>query len=332
MKNSLKLFLIVFLNIFLISAIPQKAAKNIIFTVQGQTNAQNLGFTLTHEHLFSNFGKDPKETSQYDESALYKQVIPHLKKMKALGVNSIFDCTTAYFGRRTDILKTLADSAGLNIITNTGFYGAANDRYVPEFAFKAKPEEIAKIWIDEFNNGIGDSKIKPGFIKLAFDGGKPSEIDKKLFIAGILTHKQTGLTMAVHTGDNPEAIETQLQLLKEHQTNADALVIVHANAMKDMGIFIRAALEGAWISLDGVKANNTAEYLEKLKELKTRKLLHKVLLSHDGDLYTMDGSLREMTTLMEVLLPAMKDKDFTEVEIRQITVDNPQKAFGVQLN
>ncbi len=39
-----------------------------------------------------------------------------------------------------------------------------------------------------------------------------SEIDIKLFEAGVITHKNTGLTLAVHTGDNIAAIELQLQI------------------------------------------------------------------------------------------------------------------------
>ena len=155
--------------------------SGVIHTINGPVEVDKLKFTLTHEHLMSNFGKDPDEAPQYDEAALLSQVIPYLRKVKSLGVNSIFDCTTAYFGRRVDLLKKMADSTGVQIITNTGFYGAADDRYVPEFAFGATADEISKLWIKEFEEGIEGTEVKPGFVKLAFDEGMPSEIDKKTF-------------------------------------------------------------------------------------------------------------------------------------------------------
>jgi len=147
----------------------REEASNQINTVSGQIISSELGLTLTHEHIFSNFGKEINETSKYDTAQLFNQVIPYLKKLKASGVHSIFDCTAAYFGRRVDLLKTISDSSGIQIITNTGFYGAAQDRYIPNFAFTSNAEAISEVWIEEFVNGINDTGIKPGFIKLAFE-------------------------------------------------------------------------------------------------------------------------------------------------------------------
>ena len=196
---------------------------NQIHTVQGPINTSQLGLTLTHEHIMSNFGSDISETSKYDSLKLFNQVIPYLKQLKSYGVNSIFDCTTKYFGRNVDLLKMISDSTGLQIITNTGIYGAANDRYIPKFAYNAAINAISKVWIGEFENGIEGTKIKPGFIKLAFDNTTtPSKIDIKLFKAGIQTHLKTGLTLVVHTANNQEAVNVQTSLLNEYGVHPSA--------------------------------------------------------------------------------------------------------------
>ncbi len=186
------------------------------------------GVSLTHEHIMSRFGLDPVYIAEYDKESLFAQVIPYLKEVKALGVNTIFDCTAAYFGRNVSLLKEISDSTGVEIITNTGFYGAASDKYVPESAIESSSEAIASGWIDEFENGINGTGIKPGFIKLAFDNGA-SELDLKLFTAGILTHLSTGLTMAVHTEKNLTGVEKQLMLLEEYEVSPSAWVWVHAS-------------------------------------------------------------------------------------------------------
>jgi len=319
--------------LFIVTACRDSLSQNkeIVYTVNGSVNADELKLTLTHEHLMSNFGKDAGEASRYDEAELLKQVIPYLRKLKAEGVNSIIDCTTAYFGRRVDLLKTMADSTGIQIITNTGFYGAANDRYVPPFAFTATADEISAVWIDEFENGIKGTGIKPGFIKLAFDTGKPSEIDTKLFTAGILTHLKTGLTLSVHTGNNPEAAATQLKLLEEYKISSGAWIWVHANQVEDVDLILKAAAKGAWISLDGVNNLNVAEYIKKIERFRSQKLLHKILLSHDGNGFPMGGEIRKFDAITQNLVPALLENGFTEKEINQLTVQNPKDAFMIRV-
>lgn len=309
------------------------ATKNtdIFHTVNGTISIEKMGFSLSHEHIMSNFGKDISETSEYDEAALLNQVIPYLGKIKSLGVDTIFDCTTAYFGRRVNLLQTIADSTGLQIVTNTGFYGAANDRYVPQIAFDSTPSEISKIWIDEFKYGIDGTKIKPGFVKLAFDNGAPSEIDKKLFEAGIITHLETGLTLAVHTGNSPEAVDAQLNLLKQYGVSPEAWIWTHAHISNDLELLIETAKEGAWISLDRVHSSNIQSTVDWLLRFKSEHLLHKVLLSHDGNGFPGGGEIRPFEAIMNDLIPALQKKDFTQREIDQLFIQNPKKAFSINV-
>ena len=36
------------------------------------------------------------------------------------------------------------------MITNTGFYGAANDKYIPAYAYEATVDELAEGWTREW--------------------------------------------------------------------------------------------------------------------------------------------------------------------------------------
>ena len=301
-------------------------------TVQGIVKVSELGLTLTHEHIMSNYGKEISETSNYDSLALLNQVIPYLNKLKALGVHSIFDCTTGHFGRRVDLLKTISDSTGIFIVTNTGFYGAASDRYIPEFAYRATAQSISEIWINEFENGIDGTGIKPGFIKLAFDDDTaPSNIDKKLFEAGVLTHLKTGLTLAVHTGNNIDAVEWQIKLLDKYGIHPSAWIWTHANKVQYDDILIDKAEEGAWISLDGVKESNTNEYIERIKLFKQKNLLNKVLLSHDGNGFPQGGEIRKFDAIFGALIPELLNNGFTMNEINQMMIKNPKDAFAIRV-
>ncbi len=313
-----------------VSVIGQNRNEQYINTASGKLSIEKLQFSLTHEHLMSNFGAPASVVSVYDSATLCKQVIPYLKKLKLLGVSSIFDCTAAYFGRNVSLLKILSDRSGIQIITNTGFYGAAKDAYIPAFAFSETVEKIAKIWITEFEKGIDNTEIKPGFIKLAFDDGDPSPIDTKLFEAGILTHLATGLTLVVHTGNNVLAAKKQLSLLDEKKVSPSAWVWAHANKLNELPILIEAANKGAWISLDGVNDSNIDTYIKTLAIFRKEKLLHKILLSHDGNSFPRGGDIRRYDAIACRLIPDLLLHGFTSQDIHQIMVINPKEAFSIR--
>lgn len=329
-------FLLPFLligSIALLSACSEGNTVNTgqgVYTVNGWIGVEELGITLTHEHVMSNFGKETGETGEYDEAALLDQVIPYLRELHHLGVRTIVDCTTEYFGRRVDLLKTISDSTGIQLITNTGMYGSANDRYVPAFAYEVGVDSLANIWIAEFQQGIQETEIRPGFIKLAFDDGPPSEIDIKLFEAGIMAHKTTDLTLAVHTGNNPEAAALQQRLLEQYGVGLDAWIWTHANKVENDSLLLDAAARGAWISLDGVKESNVGEYVERLKRFQSQSRLDRVLLSHDGNGFPGGGSIRDFSAIPKFLIPALLENGFTKEELYQLQVINPQRAFGLK--
>jgi predicted metal-dependent phosphotriesterase family hydrolase len=305
--------------------------ESVINTVQGPIKMDALGMTLHHEHLFSNFGLPIDETNDYDETALFAQVIPYLRMLHGQGVRTIFDYTTSYFGRRADLLRAMSDSTGIRIVTNTGIYGAADDRYVPSYAYDLSAEELSQRWIAEASIGIDGTDILPGFIKLAFDEGPISEIDRKLFEAGLLTHLETGLIIAVHTGSNPEAMQLQLELLDEYGVHPSAWIWTHANWHDDFELLLEVADRGAWISMDGVKSDNIDQYLKYIRRFMEAGLHERLLLSHDGDAYPAGGDIRPFEAIPKELIPAMRSDGLPESIINQLLIENPGEAYAIHV-
>ncbi|MES2874673.1 MAG: hypothetical protein V4708_13185 [Bacteroidota bacterium] len=129
-----------------------------------------MGISLIHEHILVDFiGADSTGYHRWDKSKVIERVLPFLMDAKQKGVQTIFDCTPAYLGRDPLLLKELSEKSGINILTNTGYYGARDNKYIPRHAVSQTPEEIAKVWIDEFKNGIEGSGVFPGFIKISVD-------------------------------------------------------------------------------------------------------------------------------------------------------------------
>lgn len=320
----------------------EKEAKNQIISVTGNLSAAASGIWLPHEHVLSRFGPPAAEPGVYDKADAVEQVVPYLKYIGELGVDTIVDCTAAYFGRNVDVLKTLAEQSGVRILTNTGYYGAANDKYIPQHAYEQKPGEIARHWIEEFQNGIQGTEVRPGFIKTAIDGDGLSQVDGKLIRAAAITHKETGLIMAVHTSGNVDGAREELRIIKEEKVSPEAWIWVHAQNVEDPADLIWAAEQGAWISLDGIRINWYADkqlqgknsidqHLKHLLYLKDKGYLDQVLLSHDGSSYPPSGSpARPFDTLITTFIPVMKAAGFSQSEIDLLIKENPVNAFTIK--
>ena len=304
--------------------------KNTVMTVTGALEPGEMGLTLHHEHVMSTFGAESVRYPFYDQPRLFEVVPPYLLYLHSLGVRTLVDCTAAYFGRHAELLRQFALGSRLHILTNTGYYGAADDRYVPPHAFSETASQIAARWTREWTDSIDETGIYPGFIKTAVDGGPLSEIDRKLIVAAAITHRHTGLTIQTHTGDNLPAAQAILEILAQQGVHPSAWIWIHAHNLAEIGPALQAAGQGAWISFDGLHPDSAAHILELIQGMQAHGLLEHVLLSHDGDSY-MNGQSRPYHFLMTDFIPMLKAHGFSEAAIQQMLVTNPSRAYAVQV-
>ena len=325
-----------FVFYFVALALPfQSKKKRLVMTVKGPVPASRLGLSLVHEHVLVDFiGAEEISFARWNRNEVVKKVLPYLIEMKQHGVKAFYECTPAFLGRDVKLLQQLSNETGLHIITNTGYYGAVKNKYLPAWVYPESAEQLAARWIKEFDSGIDGTDVRPGFIKIGVDSGDPlSDIHKKLVKAAAITHLTTGLTIFSHTGLAGAAFE-QLQLLKDNGVAADAFVWVHAQNEKDVKLLIDAAKRGCWVSLDGVGWGDITRYAETLVQLKTAGLLHRVLISHDAGWYKPgepDGVYQGYQRIFLELLPALKSRGFTRREIRQLLEENPEEAMYIRV-
>jgi phosphotriesterase-related protein len=307
-----------------------------IETVTGSVAADRLGVTLMHEHVLVDFiGAAQVSPSRYDADAVFQAVLPHLQHVKQLGCSTLVECTPAYLGRDPRLLRRLSEASGLHILTNTGYYGAANDKHLPAHAFDETAEQLAARWIGESERGIDGSGIKPAFMKIGVDQSPLSAVDAKLVKAAALTHRETGLTIASHTGSG-EAALAELDLIEGAGVPAAAFIWVHAQAERDATFHARVARRGAWVEFDGVSPASVTRHVELVRLMKEQGLLGRVLVSHDAGWYRVGepggGAFRPYDTLFTTFIPAMKTAGFADAEIRQLIVAHPPEALAAPLS
>ncbi|MDW8290823.1 MAG: phosphotriesterase [Armatimonadota bacterium] len=302
-----------------------------VFTVTGRVRADRLGVILPHEHVLVDFiGADRVSRSRYDPEEVYRVVLPYLQRLRKAGCRTLVECTPAYLGRDPQLLQRLSKASGIYLLTNTGWYGAANDKYLPARAFDLSAEQIASEWIAEAQQGIEGTGIRPGFTKIGVDP-EPSEVDMRLLEAAALTHRKTGLTIASHTGPG-SAARKQIERLEQLGVRPSAFIWVHAQLEGDKGLHVWAAERGAWVEFDGVAPDTVDQHVELILHLRQKGLLGRVLVSHDAGWYHVGepggGTFREYTTLFTHLLPALRRAGFSDGEIEQLVAENPQRALA----
>jgi phosphotriesterase-related protein len=310
-------------------------AANPVWTVTGPVAPAGLGTTLVHEHVLVDFvGADKVGRHRYDAEEAFRAVLPHLQALKQRGCRTLVECTPAYLGRDPALLRRLSEASGLHILTNTGYYGAANDKYVPAHAYDETAQQLAGRWTAEWRHGIEGTGIRPAFMKIGVDPGPLSPIDRKLVTAGALCHRQTGLRLHVHTGDGVAA-QGIVDLLRAERIPPGAYVWVHAQNEKDRAVHGKLAAEGVWVSLDGVSEKSLDAHVGAVSDLARAGHLGRVLVSQDAGWYHVGepggGRFRAYDTLFTDLVPALKGAGFTAAEIKQLTADNPREAFTVRV-
>jgi len=306
-----------------------------IMTVLGSIPVADLGVTLTHEHVLVDFiGADKITRDRYDVDDALANILPHLRSLKELGCRALVECTPAYLGRDPVLLRRLAERSGLHLLTNTGYYGAAENKFLPAHAFTETADQLAARWVTEWRDGIEGTKIRPGFVKIGVGGQSLSDLHRKLVCAAARTHSATGLVIASHTGPAKLALE-EVAILRQEGVNASAFVWVHAQAEADVEAALKLAREGCWVSYDGFDAKENPRYVEFLRRFVKEGRLGQVLLSHDAGWYRpgepKGGQFKPFDAIFRVLIPALKEAGFNQEQIDQLLIRNPAAAFAVRV-
>ncbi|HKG05426.1 MAG TPA: hypothetical protein VKB19_03155 [Pedobacter sp.] len=309
-------------------------------TVKGKLDADDTGIFLPHEHTFTDFtGAEKVVQPQYNRDTAFNFLLPYLIELKSNGVKTLAECTPSYIGRDVLLLKRLSEASGLNIITNTGYYAAVDFKYIPAHAYHENIDQLTSRWLKEWNMGIENTGIKPGFIKLGVGNAPLKPLEKKLIIAAARTHLKSGLKIAIHTG-NGEAANEEVKLLELEGVNPAAMIWVHAQNDETGTYHLELARKGCWISLDGFSDDETTivKYCRYIKSLKEAGFLNKILISHDDGFAVIANTGFEAfkkgvsyTSIFIRLKPALIQEGITAEDFDQITIINPQNAFKIEI-
>nr|WP_203568400.1 hypothetical protein [Aestuariimicrobium ganziense] len=129
-----------------------------LITTAGDLSADEVELVLPHEHVFVDF-RVPQhpEHGVAEVDDVVAVMAPEVARAKAQGVTAMVDCTPVGVGRRPDIVRAVADAAGMPTVLPTGLY---REPWVPDWAYGADEAEIADWMLAELQEGIEGARAR----------------------------------------------------------------------------------------------------------------------------------------------------------------------------
>ena len=92
-----------------------------IRTISGTIDSEDVGWTLSHEHLVSGMGGMDR-IGLYNEEEALRRCDDALNVAHKAQIKTIIDCTPVDLGRQVSAFKKLSSSSPINIVAATGLY------------------------------------------------------------------------------------------------------------------------------------------------------------------------------------------------------------------
>lgn len=321
----------------------------MVNTVTGPKTSSQLGKTLMHEHFifgYPGFSGDQSCAPFQPEQAV-ATCIDAAHAIQLRGVQTVVDATPNDCGRDVRLLKKISEQSGVNIICSTGYY-FEEEGACAYFKFRNAignaEQEIYELLLKEITEGIDQTDIKAGVIKLASSKGKITEYEQLFFRAAARAHRQTGVNIITHTQHGTMGPE-QADLLINAGVDPHKIMIGHMCGNMDLRYIVSVLERGVYIAFDRFGLEGLLDTpLDREREALVVSLLalgyeDQIMFSHDtvnvmrgrpmvfppALAKTMDNAT--MTRLFDVVLPDLKQMGVTETQIEKIMVKNPANFF-----
>ena len=220
-----------------------------INTVGGRLDSAELGRTLVHEHVmvgFPGWWLDPRRPRFQRDEAM-SRVVDAFAQLRDFGVRTVIDPCPMDMGRNVEFCAEVSQKTGVNLICATGvYYEKAGCAYVFQ---SMSVEEIADIYVQEIEQGVGNSGIRPGVIKIATGAGAVSDFERKVLTAAGRAARQTGVPVLSHT-ENCTCGHEQIDIVTAEGVPAGRMLVGHIDGRDDPDYQRSLAERGVYVGFD----------------------------------------------------------------------------------
>lgn len=337
-----------------------------VMTVLGVIEPQDLGVTLTHEHLLVDLRVWSQEPRDEEKKALIHApvdlstlgairrdpllnldncvlddvalAVAELRQFKAAGGTSVVDCTNNGLNRAPLALKEISQATGVQIIMGSGYYIG---RSHPQDLHTRSVDAIADEIVNDLTAGIGETGIRAGLIGEIGTSYKIRETEKKVLQAAARAQRRTGAPISVHLLPWRKNGVEALDILESEGANPHQVILSHLSpTCDDVQYHTTLARRGAYVEYDffGMEfyVDTVSQYMGSdyhsitaIKRLIDEGCLERLLLSHDTSMkiqLTCYGGWG-YAHLLKHVVPMLQQRGFGESEISTFLVENPRRVL-----
>lgn len=300
---------------------PSPTSKPLVQTVTGPISVDDLGATLTHEHLFGdlsdathppvrefpiNIGdvlvtpevawmirEDPyanRDNTRIGPDQL--DVVAHeISEFLAVGGRTVIDSSTGP-EREPEALVALARRTGLQIVMSGGWCLSHGDPR--EFTDDDIPDMVAEL-VNEIRTGVeldSGERVRVGSIGEIGVGLDFTNSERATLRAACVAQVETGLPLFVHLPGWQRRGHEVLDIIAEHDVDARSVVLCHMDPSgKDTSYQRSIAERGVWLGFDMIamdlnfpgegQSPSVEDTVEAVSGLIRDGFANQLLLSHD---------------------------------------------------
>ena len=311
-----------------------------INTVTGTISPDDLGFTLMHEHVMvsaSGLWDQYPDLLGPDREA---RAIASLKEARSECIDTMVDATTFDLGRKAELLSRVSKESGVNIINATGWW-----LDVPRFLQGVSPNQMAKEFVKDIEEGFRGTDIKAGILKCAADVENVTPPLEVMARAVGRAHAETCLPIMVHSYPTGQVARQQIKILKEEGVDLTRVKIDHSNDTTDIEYLKWILDQGCYLGLDRYPGRLVSPHMRSvtLKKLIDAGYEDRLCPSHDCICLAVlkehpDGSMPEehefarhnqhaYLYIKRQVIPDLKEMGVADATIETLFVDNPRRFF-----
>ena len=330
-----------------------------IRTVLGDKDPAEMGHILPHEHTFVRLlAAESDHASVFDREKAVEEGAAKLRAVNTeQGVSGLVDCAPYDLGRDMGLLVGLSRASGWDIIAATGIFGVWG---YPAYWEGQGDAAIEEFFTREIEEGAVDEGVRCGVIKVGTrlrPHEKPaapvscrdrllSDQDRRVLKAAARVQGKIGVPITTHTDRRDWRLGNvgleQIETLTGAGAHPEKCIIGHASHTSNLGYIVEVLEKGCYVAFDTigieivVKDRTKAAMVIGLIGLGYEK---RILLSHDLHIQEVgrvpesgpNAGLKyapDYGYIQRVFVPWLREAGVSEEAIRQVTVENPKRAFA----